>query len=307
MFHDYDKFNYWKIEIEELPSRGRLYPGNASIKIRPLSVLEVKFLATLLPQTATQVCNELLEKCTILENFTYEDLLLPDRLYLIFWIRLNSFSMKTGYTVNIPHCSVCGNKIEHEIKLEELKFKYLDNDFDPYVYLPDYDETVKISIPKYKDSIIRTEDDLDELALYLDNGIGSFEDKRKYMEEMSAMDYITFKEAVERNSCGVITDIVVSCPQCHKAYPVKIEINDNNLFSPVNIMEILETITKICKYSNLQITNEWSWIEVEIENEIIKKMIKEENEYNKKEMDKAKSQASSMPHMSGVPSVPHFR
>ena len=66
--HTYDKYNFWQIKLEDLPSRGLFYPEDATIKIRSLTVLEVKFLATLMPQTATGVCNELLEKCTIIEN-----------------------------------------------------------------------------------------------------------------------------------------------------------------------------------------------------------------------------------------------
>ena len=75
--HNYDNFNFWQIDLKELPSRGRLYPKNAKIKARSMSVLEVKFLATLVPGNATNICNELLEKCTILENFSYDDLLFP--------------------------------------------------------------------------------------------------------------------------------------------------------------------------------------------------------------------------------------
>ena len=93
--HNYDNFNFWQLDLNEFPSRGRLYPKNTKIKARSMSVLEVKFLATLSPQNATLICNELLEKCTILENIKYEDLLLADREFIIFWIRLNSFITRT--------------------------------------------------------------------------------------------------------------------------------------------------------------------------------------------------------------------
>ena len=37
--HNYDNFNFWQIDLKELPSRGRLYPKNAKIKARSMSVL----------------------------------------------------------------------------------------------------------------------------------------------------------------------------------------------------------------------------------------------------------------------------
>lgn len=92
-------------------------------------------------------------------------------------------------------------------------------------------------------------------------------------------------------------------------HKVKIEINDQNLFSNVDLSQVLETITRIAKYSNLQITNDWSWVEVEIEQQIINKMIDEENQANQKEIAKAKSQMPSMPHTMSkpsTPSMPHF-
>ena len=49
---------------EELPSRGIFYNKNARIKVRTMSVLEVKFLATYKEQTATRICNEIINKCT---------------------------------------------------------------------------------------------------------------------------------------------------------------------------------------------------------------------------------------------------
>ena len=42
----------------------------------------------------------MLEKCTILENIDYEDLILADREFIIFWIRLNSFINNTSSYVD---------------------------------------------------------------------------------------------------------------------------------------------------------------------------------------------------------------
>lgn len=302
MIHSYDSFNYWPIDIRELPSRGIFYKDTAKIKVRPMTVLEVKFLSTMMPATATHICNELLEKCTIFENLEYDELLLPDREFIIFWIRLNSITSKNGFTVTLPECENCHSKISKDIKLEELDFKYLDNGFDSTVYLSDLDENINIAIPRYRMSVIDTKDEFGEIAIYLDNG-KTFDENYNLVMNLSALDYITLKSAIDKNYCGIIREVMVECPKCGRSYRVSLTINDKNLFCSVNLMEILETITRICKYSNVQITNDWSWIEVELEQQIINKMIEEENEYNRKEMAKARASMSSVPH-ANMPHMP---
>lgn len=306
MRHNYDNYNYWPLNIRELPSRGIFYNENAKIKVRPMTVLEVKFLSTMMPATATHICNELLEKCTIFENLEYEELVLPDREYIIFWIRLNSITTKNGFTVNLPDCEGCHSTISKDIKLEELDFKYLDDGFDPDVHLPDSGDNLKLKIPTYNMSTIDTIDEFGELAIYIDDDTMDFMDKYDYVSNLSAYDYITLKSAVDMNYCGIIHEITVECPKCHRQYRIKLQINDQNLFCTVNLMEILETITRICKYSNVQITNDWTWIEVELEQQIINKLIEEENEYNRKELAKANAKAQSV-HIPGAPHIPSFR
>ncbi len=306
--HNYDNFNFWQIDLKELPSRGRLYPKNAKIKARSMSVLEVKFLATLVPANATNICNELLEKCTILENFSYDDLILADREFLIFWIRLNSFINANGFIITIPECSGCKKKIEYTVKLMNLEFKYLDRPFVNSVYLSDLDITLPVRIPRYRDSSLIVEDDIDEVCLWIDTD-NSMEEKYTFVSNLTANDFMTLKSHIDDNYCGVIKEMTIECPHCGRTHNVKIEINDQNLFNNVDLSQILETITRIAKYSNLQITNDWSWVEVEVEQQIINKMIEEENQANQKEIAKAKTQMPAAPHgvsKPSMPSMPHF-
>lgn len=300
--HNYDNFNFWPLDLNEFPSRGRLYPKNAKIKARSMSVLEVKFLATLTPQNATSICNELLEKCTILENIKYEDLILADREFIIFWIRLNSFINSNGFTITIPQCKQCKERIEHTIKLLDLDFVYLDHDFEKSVYLPDLKLKLPLRMPTYNDSIYEIKDEIDECCLWIDSN-NTMEEKYSFISNLTANDFMVLKTHIDNNYCGVKKDFVITCPKCEATHNVKIEINDQNLFNNVDLMQILETITRIAKYSNLQITNDWSWVEVEVEQQIINKMINEENEANQKEIAKAKSQMPSMP-VGGKPSMP---
>ena len=196
--------------------------------------------------------------------------------------------------------------------LKDLEFKYLDHPFINSVYLSDLDITLPVRIPRYRDSSFIVEDDIDEVCLWIDTD-NSMEEKYTFVSNLTANDFMALKSHIDDNYCGVIKEVTIDCPHCGKAHRVKIEINDQNLFNNVDLSQILETITRIAKYSNLQITNDWSWVEVEVEQQIINKMINEENEANQKEIAKAKSQMPSMgahrtsaPSMPSMPSVPHF-
>ena len=306
--HDYDNYNYWQLDINEFPSKGMLYPKDVKIKVRSMSVLEVKFLATLTPQNATQVCNELLEKCTIIENMKYEDLVLADREFIIFWIRLNSFISNNGFKVTIPECSECKKQIEYDIKLMDLEFIYLDRPFEKKVFLPDINLKLPIRIPRYNDSSFIPNDEIEETTLWIDTD-NTLAEKYNFLVNLSANDYMILRSHINDNYCGVKKDIMIECPHCGKKHNVKIQINDQNLFNNVDLMQILETITKIAKYSNLQITNDWSWVEVEIEQQIINKMIEEENQANQKEIAKAKSHmpiSSTSFAKPSMPSIPRY-
>lgn len=308
--YNYDKFNYWEIYPEELPSRGIFYAKNARIRVRTMTVLEVKFLATYFDATATRICNEIFNKCTILENITLDELLLPDRDFIIFWIRLNTFNTANGFTITIPSCDTCKNKIVKELSLKEFEHNYLDNGFDPIVHLPDLNIDLPLCIPKYADSIYNIENEIEDIALRIDSN-NTFDEKILFVKSLTALDYIHLKAHVEKYACGLNDEVIIECPECGTQHKVKIVINDNNIFAHIELRDILEKITKIAKYSNLTITNDWAWVEVELEQSIINDMIKEENEENQHQLQGMSSKVSSsslsnMPKMPNLPSLPHM-
>ena len=312
--YNYDHYNYWEMYPEELPSRGIFYNKNARIKVRTMSVLEVKFLATYKEQTATRICNEIINKCTILENLKIEDLLLPDRDYIIFWIRLNTFNTSNGFTINIPHCSTCESPISTEISLNDITDRYLDNGFVPEVHLPDLNTTIPVKIPKYGDSIYNVENELEDIALRIDTD-NTFDDKIRFVSSLTALDYIHLKDHIKYYGCGINDEIIVPCKICGTQHNVKMIINDTNIFTKIELRDILEKITRIAKYSNLTITNDWSWVEVELEQQIINEMIREENQETQHQIQGVSSKIPAatgnggmpnMPSMPGLPSLPHL-
>lgn len=296
----YSNYNYWTIPLSELPTRGQFYNPNAIIKLRGLSVMEVKFLATYQPAIATEICNEILTKCAYFENITLQDLYLPDRTYLIFWIRNNSFSNRNGYSIEVKECEHCKGAYTHNIKLEDFNIKQLDH-FIPSVYLPDADVELPLCIPKFSESLFKAEDNVQTAALYI-NTTNSYYERVKFIEELTAKDYAILNSALINNYCGFQDLFEIECPHCKGLSHIMIKIYDDNMFSFVKLFDVLETITRISKYTHLQITNDWAWIEVEMEQEVVNKLAKEEEEEGKKELAKAKAQAH-VPHVPG--GMPH--
>lgn len=299
---NYYRFNYWNITLTELPTHGWFYNQNVVIKARSLSLLEVKLLATLNPENATAVCNEILSKCLYLENIKLEELLLADREYLIFWIRLNSFTQSSGYSIDINECQHCHEKFTAKISLNEFDVRYIKQ-IHENVYLPDLNIKIDLKMPMFNDSGLISVDEINELALWLDTN-NTQEDKIRFIETLSALDFIALKNCIDDMKCGIKHELDIECPLCHSINKIGMILNDESLFGSVNLLNILETITRIAKYSNIQITNDWTWPEVEAEQLIINKMIQEENEANDKEMRKAKSQMAAA--RAGMPSTASF-
>jgi len=291
--------NYWFIEKSELPSRGLYYDPDFEIKIRPMNVEEVKYLATFNKDNATIIVNEILKKCLKLTKLKFNDIIIGDREYLIFWIRTNSFITNSGYKIEIPKCPICKNSYEHEIKLGTFKTDYLYKQVNS-IKLPNLEIELPIKQPTIKDlsEMINDGDEISEYAMFIDS-VNTVKDKIRFIENLSGDDFSELKYNLDGFKCGMHKEIMTECPICHNFQPVKILLNESSLFPNTKLKDILEHITRVAKYTNLTITNDWPWVEVEIELEIVNNMIKEENERNQKEMAKAKSKAH-------IPSTPHI-
>lgn len=297
--------NYWKIENKELPSLGKFYNDNFEIRIRTLTVQDVKYLATFNKNNAITITNELLRRCLKLKNLNFEDIILGDREYFIFWIRTNSFIRSSGYSIKINECPTCHNPIEQEVKLASFKTDNIIDKVDT-VFLNGLNISMPLKQPRIKDLMearLVENDEFLDLALYIDSD-NSLQDKAKFIMNLSGLDFVVLKEAIEKLKCGIKKDIKVECPICHEFSEVKLVVSDENMFSHTSIKEILELITRIAKYTHLQITDDWPWMEVEIEQEIVNAMIKAENEETQKEINKAKSKMNSVHTPSSHVSVP---
>lgn len=126
--------NSWS--VGELPSKYRLYPEGTEIYAKPFKTLDVKLLSSLNANNYNEIINEVLSRT--ITGIPIEDLLVADKLYLIFWIRANTYK-DSGYKIEYS-CGNCENENTAEVSLADFQIKYLNDN-----YSEDKELTLKIS------------------------------------------------------------------------------------------------------------------------------------------------------------------
>lgn len=291
-------YNYLEIDISELPSRGLLYDANAKVRGRFLTIRDVKLISLITEDNATKIINEIIRKCFIFENLSVDDLYLCDRQYLAFWLRANSFVKQNGYKIEIKKCRTCNTGFASNITLDSLEINYLDRIPSPIV-LPVSNDTIEIKLPKMSDLKYVDEDlDIQMMARMI-----KVENPLQYIYELNARDYIALLDYCKKFNVGFNNMLELECPHCHFSNIVKILFTDMSIFNSFSLMEILNLTTRITKYTNVQISDDMSWAELEMLQEVTNNMIKEENDEAAKQEAKAKAKAASAK-TSHTPHVP---
>ena len=286
--------NYWKLDLTELPTMGKLYPKDTVIKIRPLNVQEIKYLASISEYNATDIVNEILEKCLLLKGIEFEDIFLGDRTYLVFWIRINSFSKNSGYDVNIKECEKCKNPYTTNIKLTDFEEKYITED-PQVIFLPDSNIELKLKYPTIRDLDVKCEDkEVEKFIRHLDVADKNVSILEQYIKNLSALDYSIIKNAIDKMEIGFSNQVTIYCPLCGQPHTYIIEYSDMGLLGSVNIFEVLEMTLRISKSMNYQIREDMPWMEVEILQEAANKIDEEENKQLEKDDGKITMNRANM-------------
>lgn len=278
--------NYWKLDLKELPTMGKLYPEGTVIKIRPLNVQEIKYLATICEDNATDIINEILEKCLLLKNIEFEDIFLGDRTYLAFWVRINSFTKNSGYDINIKECDKCKNPYTTNIKLTDFEEKYITED-PQEIDLPDAGITLKLKYPTIRDLEVKCEDkEVEKFIRHIDVADKNVVILEQFIRGLSALDYSIMKNTIDKMEIGFSNQVTIYCPLCGQPHTYTIEYTDMGLLGSVNIFEILEMTLRISKSMNYQIMDDMPWMEVEILQEAANKIDEEERKQMEKDNGK---------------------
>jgi len=113
--------------VTELPSRFKFYPEGTQIKARPLKVIDVKALSSVNSDNVNHVMNTVLGRN--IKGIQVQDLLASDKLYLIFWLRANTYK-DSGYELEYecPNDS-CKYKDKYEFTLDDLEIISLKENY----------------------------------------------------------------------------------------------------------------------------------------------------------------------------------
>lgn len=308
-------FGYYKIDLSNLPSRGLLYPRNAIVRFRPLTVGEVKFIASLREDNCKDMLDMILRRCVRVENMDYLDLLYMDRSTLLFTLRDNTFiTSESAFSLKY-RCPYCHKEHKLEFGSSDLSCKSMPN-LDIYtdegdvveritdaVSISSLSHSIERRYPKIEEELLDTEYPDFDMILNFTNlsevapgEIGEV-DVESWLEDIPAIDYIKLLNFAREGTYGVMSIEKTKCRGCEQDLNLDLVIDEYKIFSNVQLREIIRTIVEITKYSGIYISDDMLNPEFEIIANIVQKMINTELE----EMNKSASSSSSLP--KGLPSM----
>jgi hypothetical protein len=227
-------------DIEDLPSRYKLYSKGVMIKGRPLKLFELKKLSTMTELNSDTVINDVLKSS--LKGINIDDVIVADKLYLIFWLRANTYR-EPGYSVNF-HCSNCKQDSSYDFNLNNLKVKYVDESFtlEKLTFSLTNGDTISFHIPKVSDekrtikfkntyaSIIKDiSNDIFDMSIVIDQINGEnleLMDKYDYISNLTPQLFSQLKSKIKKWDFGIMTDLEVICNKCGGKIPVGITFRE---------------------------------------------------------------------------------
>lgn len=200
------------VEVE-LPSRGKFY--SEPVLIRPFSFEEERMMMTASKASGKDLINNLMARC--IQGVDVRDLVLPDKIYLLF--KLREISYGNEYKVNIQ-CQECDNPNELIIEIDKLGVDLMpaEESITAIIHLPGADQEVEVGLLRVKDENILTDTRkvLDNLYLFI-NRVSDVTDKdiiRAFVRKLPARDVSILKNAILNKSWGLDSNVHFVCSQC---------------------------------------------------------------------------------------------
>lgn len=127
-----------ELPVNSLPSRGRFYPTDISIKIRAAKVAEIRHFSTMDENNLLDIdekLNSIVESCTQVSSKTtrvsFKDLIEEDRFILIMSIRDLTFPEPEA-SLKVEHQTKDGKKHEVEIRREYFQYFSISPEIEKY-------------------------------------------------------------------------------------------------------------------------------------------------------------------------------
>ena len=241
-------------ESYTLPSKGLVYTKEdnipASVSIRRMTTKEEKI--RLRNESEDKIRRDLLQAC-VLDNFDVSKLKLEDANFLLFRLRALSLLDDT-YKIRV-RCRDCGTEFVHQINLNEVPIKYLEEQSleNLQITLPISNAKVQLKLPSMGDIILMGDTirnyldkfpnvDRGELIytlstmLYIDRINGQHlmnEVLEDYIDNLDILDARALRDATTNldNIYGFITELEAECPKCKALVKHGLPITEE-LFNP---------------------------------------------------------------------------
>lgn len=204
--------------IEDLPSKYLLYPKGIKIFGRPLKLIEVKKLSLLNEENFDITINTVL--ASAIRGIQIEDLLIADKLYIIFWLRANTYR-EPGYEVSF-FCDKCEKMSNYMFTLDNLSVVYLKEDFLQNnifnnLTLGFLTVAEELEVKKFKKSSTEIDDEIVNVAAtvkLIDGKKETIQKKYSYLIEMKPTEYVKLKSIITKYEIGVNGNLKVKCQKC---------------------------------------------------------------------------------------------
>jgi len=271
-------YNYVEVNKEFFPTRCLDYDRNAKIEVRMLSVGDVKLLAMINADNASDVLYQILKRCTRLTNLNLDDMYIADRDYLLFYIRSGSFNnADNAFKFKIKECDNCHQSATFDINLADLQLDTLDV-FERHFDLNGND--IVIRPPRIRDKQYKLKDaELSRLLTYtnLVEVFGSVEEAITEVLQLDAYSYVLLNNFVASMKCGIREELQVNCPNCGHDMLLKWNFAEIDLLGTIDIKILLKSILSIAKYTNYQVQDDLLYAEYQLMDQIVAQMISEEH------------------------------
>lgn len=198
-----------------LPSKLKPYDGITEVKVRPFIGKDEELLATISWQNLEKRLAEVFNQT--LQGIRAEELTLGDRLYLVIWQAIHSYSK--DYTVEIT-CEHCFHEFETEIDLSTLEVIELPDDFKEPISLDIMGKEVKVRLLRVKDEIAVQDWESRGKSGWLyrfARTIVSDQDimeKLRFLEELPTREVAKIRAVQEQYNHGPKMEVPYTCPNC---------------------------------------------------------------------------------------------
>lgn len=215
--------------IPELPSKGTVYPEGTKIYSRPLTVLELKHLATMTEQTADGVINEVLKGSV--KGIDYRDLVVADKIFIIMWQRSNTYK---GDRFGIEYvCPACGERDKYDFDSSMVEIPDVADGYSPDREYDLGSAKVQLEQPRVRDVSRVVEfmekhpdadaDILGKIAYRIwkvdGNEIG-LEEAYDFCVNLPAPDFVKLNGVCAETEISINPVVNVVCKHCSKAVPI---------------------------------------------------------------------------------------